>query len=100
MKCLHCGEEGHTARVCSKPGDPTTTGPGGSSSSGASWRAAPARGAAGAAAAANAAAGLATAASLRGGAAEAGTGRSGFNGGCGERRHCCCTRPTGAGESE
>ncbi|XP_056296445.1 translation initiation factor IF-2-like [Pseudoliparis swirei] len=62
MKCFHCGEEGHTARVCSKRGDPAPAGPGGSGPSGAPRRATPAWGAA---------AGIATAASLRGDAAGA-----------------------------
>jgi len=38
MKCFHCGEEGHTARVCSKRGNPAPAGPGGAGPSGAPRR--------------------------------------------------------------
>ncbi|XP_056266305.1 uncharacterized protein LOC130190752 isoform X2 [Pseudoliparis swirei] len=58
MKCFQCGQEGHTARVCSKRGDPAPAGPGGAGPSGVSRRAGPAWG-------------EATAASLRGGTAGA-----------------------------
>ncbi|TNN45619.1 hypothetical protein EYF80_044187 [Liparis tanakae] len=59
MKCFNCGEEGHTARVCSKRADPAPAVAGGSGPSGAA-----------------AAAELTTAAALRGGVAGAGTGEA------------------------